>query len=199
MITQFGESFFLHRCIDDAFEPLMYIVAGNGTKIPTKSDLKLGNELFRKRSVAEVDLKNKQVILSASFTIDEIKQVTEIGVLTLNSSGKDILISHDIYTKLDESVFSGANGDVNIEYAFQFTTSFQKKGWKLSDEINEIYYAYEENKIVRIFENESGYRKVSSLDKLKEVKGGYYYDIPSKNVYIKPIGDLDNSTIIVQV
>ena len=199
IITDRGESFFLNRCINDAFNPIEYIVIGNGNRAPRRTDTKLGNERNRKKCSVRADVLNKRLVLTAKFTAEEIQETTEIGVLTRNANKDDILISHDVYNKIDKSVFAGITGEVIVEYIYQFTTSFQKNAWLVSDETNNIYYAHEENNVIRVFENNSGYRLVSTLEELADVPGAFYYDSVSKNLYIKPFGDLNSSDIIIQV
>ncbi len=194
IITILGESFFLHRCIDNEFEPLQYIHIGNGNFPPKRTDRKLGNEQLKKKCSVKVDILLKQVVLNCSFKVEDLEDTTEIGV-----SNGTILISHDVYNKLDSSVFRGISGDITLEYVYQFSTSFQKNAWKVYDEGSNIYYAYEENKVIRVFENNSGYRKVSSLNELQGYVGAYYYDDAGKYLYIKPIGELNSSDVIVQV
>lgn len=199
IITDRGESFFLNRCINDAFNPIQYIVIGNGNKYPRRTDTKLGNERNRKKCSCKADIQNKRLVLTTNFTVEEIQETTEIGVITKNADDRDILISHDVYNKIDKTVFAGITGEITVEYIYQFTTSFQKNAWRVSDEANNIYYAYEENNVIRVFENSSGYRLVSTLAELADVPGGFYYDSVSKNLYIKPFGDLNSSDIIIQV
>ncbi|WP_296882092.1 hypothetical protein [uncultured Methanobrevibacter sp.] len=200
IITRVGEAFFLYRCIDnDLCSPINYIVIGNGTLPPKRTDRKLSNERLRKKCSSTVEIDNKRIILSCNVTVDEISDATEIGVISLNSKNEDLLISHDVYNKIDQTVFSGISGEINIEYIYQFTTSFQKNAWSIIDETNNIFYSYEENTVIRVFENNSGYRSVSSLEELKNHDGAFYQDLTDKILYIKPIGDLNNSDIIVQV
>ncbi len=200
MITKFGEAYFMHRCIDDEFSTSsMYIAIGNG-KIPVRRlDRKLGNEITRKKCTSNVDLKNNLVILATTFSLSEIMETTEIGVIAKNAANEDILISHDIYNQLDKSVFNSINEDITVEYAYRFTNSFQKNVWTLFDESSGIYYAYEENLVLKVFENNSGYRKVSSLNELKNTIGAFYQDLSTKNLYINPIGDVTKSDIVIQV
>lgn len=198
IITKLGEAFFLHRCIDDEFNPLEYVVIGNGNIPPRITDRKLGNERNRKKCVASVDTAKNKIILTAVFTVNELAETTEIGVVSRNKNNGDILISHDVYEKIDPNIFASISGDVTVEYAYQLSTSFQKSSWTLFDESSEVYYAYEETTPLRVFENSSGYRDVGSIDELKNTIGGFYYDSQNKYLYIKPIGDLSMGDIIIQ-
>lgn len=199
MITQFGEAYFMCRSINEDFNSSLYIAIGNGNIPPRRSDRKLGNERNRKKCTSTVDFANNQIVLSAAFSLAEINETTEIGVLTKNTSNEDILISHDIFNQMDSSVFNAVNGDITLEYVFKFTTSFQKNVWTLYSESSNIYYAYEENNVLKVFENNSGYRKVGSLSELQNNIGAFYYDVATKNLYITPIGDITKSDIIIQV
>lgn len=198
IITEFGESFFLHRCIDDYFEPIQYLLLGNGTLYPSRRDLKLSNQRYRKKCVCNADTKLKQVVLTASFTVEQLLESTEIGVSTLNRNNDEVLISHDVFNEIDAQVVSGVTGDISVEYIYQFTTSFQKNNWTLFDETNSIYYAYEKSKVVSVFENNVGYHEVDSLDKLVD-SGLFYHDSETKNLYIRPFSDVNSSEIIIQI
>ena len=207
LITQFGESFFLNRWINDKFSTIQYIVIGNGTNNPQKTDMTLGNEKYKRKCVCEANIDFKRLILTANFKATEMLGTTEIGVTTLNPEGEDILISHDRYQKIDDTFLSGAVGDVRIEYIFQLSTGAIKRGWTKSTEGNNIFYAPEKNEVIGVFENQTGngYRRLYNLQDLKDVKGGFFYDSVSENIYIKPIKDadkivdIDNEEIVVQV
>ena len=197
IITLFGESFFLNRCINDAFNPISYIVLGNGSNSPTKDDVTLGNETCRKRCDCEANLNNKQLVLTAKFKAKEVRGTSEIGV-----ANDKILISHDTYQKFNSESLVGFVGDINVEYIFQFRTGSQKSEFKDASVGNNIYYIPEENPVFGVVENGvSGYRRVNSLQELSRVNGGYYYDFDSKNLYIRPIdeGSLENKEIIIQI
>lgn len=200
IITIPGEAFFLYRCIsNDLINELGTVAIGNGTAPPKRTDRRLGNETARKKATTTVNPSTKQIVLNCNFTAEEIQDTTEIGVLTTNKEGGDVLISHDIYNQIDSSVIAGVTGNIVIEYIYQFTTSFQKTNWAVYDEAKNIYYSYEENKIIRVFENSDGYKKVGSLNELELIEGAFYQDLEDKFLYIKPLSDLSTSDIIVQV
>lgn len=199
IITRFGEAFFLHRAIDNEFNPLQYILLGNGNIPVRRTDRRLGNEMTRKKCTASVDTVNNMIVLSAAFPLTTVREATEIGVVTLNSNNQDILISHDVFNQIDQSVFNSVSGDITVEYMYKFSSSFQKNTWNVYDETHNIYFAYEENKVLRVFENNSGYRSAGSLAELETIQGGFYYDAATKNLYVHPIGDITRSDIIVQV
>ena len=199
IITEFGESFFLHRCVDDYFEPIQSIQLGNGTRHPKRTDTKLGNKRYSKKCVCNTDTKKKQVVLTASFTVEQLLQATEIGITTLNRKKDEVLISHDVFEELDSTVFAGVTGDVSVEYIYQFTTSYQKNNWTIYDETNMIYYSFEENKVISVFENNTGYREVSDISSIGNTPGVFYYDPVSKILYIRPISDVNTSDIIIQI
>ncbi len=202
LITEFGESFFLNRWINESFNPIQFILIGNGNNLPQKTDLNLGNETSKRKCVCEADLESKRLILTATFKATEILGTTEIGV-----SNGQILISHDRYEKITQDHLSGAIGDVRIEYIFQLSTGAIKRGWTPSTEGNNIFYAPEKNEVISVFENNtgSGYRRLYNLQDLRDIKGGFFYDSTSQNIYIKPtkdadkIIDIDNEEIVVQV
>ena len=202
IITQFGESFFLNRWINDAFEPIEYIAVGNGSNQPQKTDLTLGNETSRRKCNCEADLKNKSLVLTTAFKATEMLGTSEIGVFN-----DKIMISHDKYEKIDNTFLSGAIGEVNIEYRFQLATGSIRRGWQESSQGSNIFYIPEKNEVIGVFENntKNGYRRVTTLQDLLTVKGAYYYDTSSQNLYIRPskdsdhIKDINEEEIVVQV
>lgn len=199
IITEFGESFFLHRAIDNQFEPIQNILLGNGTTTPRRTNTKLTNQRYSKKPVCTIDNKNKQIKLTANFTITQLLETTEIGVSTYNQSKKEVLISHDVFQQLDTSVFTGISGDVTIEYIYQFTTTYQKNNWTLYDENNMIYYTGEENRVITVFENNIGYREVSEIGSIGNTPGVFYYDNLNKILYIRPFSDVSTSDITIQI
>lgn len=199
LVTFFGESFFMNRCINDEFKPIQFIALGNTSNVPQKEDVKLGNETSRRKCVCLADLVNKQIQLTASFKAKEVIGTSEIGVFS-----DQILISHDKFSKIDEG-FLGVAGDVKIEYIFQFSTGGLRGDWKSSTK-NYVFYVYEPNEVVGVLEKNSNswYFKVDSLDDLDGLKGAYYIDNASKNLYIRPkrdmsLEELEDEEIIVQV
>lgn len=195
IITRFGESFFMNRCVNDAFNPMSYIVVGNGKNNPSKDDISLGNETSKCKCNSTVDLNNCCLVLTGKFNVKEILGTSEIGV-----ANDKILISHDRYEKFTSDQLVGFNGDVNVEYSFQFSMGYEKQGFKESSFAEGVYYIPEENIVTGVIENgDSGYHKVGSLEVLKNHKGSYYYDVDSQNLYINPIdSDSLNREIIVQ-
>lgn len=194
IITRLGESFFLNRCINDAFNPISYIVVGNGRNIPSKEDISLGNETSRCRCNSTADLDKKCVILTGTFKAKDILGTSEIGV-----ANDKILISHDSYPKFSDESLIGFSGDVNVEYKFQFSTGYERNEFQESS-TEGLYYIYEESPVCGVIEGgDSGYRKVNNLQELQSIRGAYYYDFESKNLYINPInGDSLNRELIIQ-
>lgn len=190
LITFLGESFFLNRAVNNEFDPMKYIVFGNSSLNAKKSDISLGNETVRKRCVSEVDLDTKQIILKCSCTTSEILNTTEIGV-----ANDLILISHDIYEAIDSSYLPENIDTIEVTYTFDLATSSTRGNWEHYTSINtgntdyNIYYTAEENEVVGVTEDntKSGYRKVASLNSLKSVNGGYYYDNSMNYLFIRTI------------
>ena len=190
LITSLGESFFLQRCIDDTLNPIEYIVIGNGVNAPTKKDQSLGNETRRENTVKEVDTDNKRLILTSSFTTNDLIGITEIGVMNTSSDDREeILISHDTFYEdtLSEDFLSGVVGQVQVQYIFQFSTSQIKSGWQKVDGTNNVYYAYEPNKVKSVMDNTNSYglSKVNNVESVERTVNSYYYDANvTNNIYI---------------
>lgn len=185
LITFYGESFFMNRCINDKFNPIEYILLGNGTNNPTKEDITLGNETSRKKCTCLADLNKQQLILNAQFKASEVIGTSEIGVAT-----DKILISHDVYEKYTNEQLIGFSGDVDVTYVFQFVSGCEKRGFNRATGHNGLYYIPEENMVIGVIENgDEGYHKTKSLAELETHRGAYYYDYESKNLYINPLHD----------
>ena len=195
LITTFGESFFMNRCINDAFNPIEYIVVGTANNMPTKDDVSLGNETSRKRCNCKADLNKKRLILNAKFKAKDILGTSEIGV-----ANDKILISHDRYPKYTNDQLIGFSGDVDVEYIFQFTTGYEKSEFTIVSGNEGLYYIPEENFVIGVIEaGNNGYHNTNSLEELAGHRGAYYYDFDSKNLYINPLSsDSLNREIIIQ-
>jgi len=201
LITLLGESFLMNRLINDKLQPIGYIALGKGTARPQKKDTRLGKQTIRKTCNSIVDLKNKILTLSCDFEAKEILNTTEIGVITQG----DILITHDLYETITSDILGASNSSVYLEYNLIFTTGGIRSQWKTSTLRNNVLYTYEPNKVVNVIENNtnSGYTRVNNLTDLNNTKGAYYYDIASKNLYIRTtqnntIGTISRMEIIVQ-
>jgi hypothetical protein len=191
----------MNRLINDRLQPIQYIALGKGTARPQKKDTRLGKQTIRKTCNTEVDLTNKQLILSCDFEAKEILDTTEIGVIT----NDDILITHDLYETITSTILGNSTSSIHLEYNIIFTTGGIRSQWKTSTTQNNILYTYEPNKVVNVIEynTNSGYVKVNSLNDLKITKGAYYYDIASKNLYIRTtrsntLNNISDMEIIVQ-
>lgn len=201
LITLLGESFLMNRLINDRLQPIQYIALGKGTARPQKKDTRLGKQTIKKTCNTEADLTNKQLILSCDFEAKEILDTTEIGVIT----NDDILVTHDLYETITSTILGNSTSSIHLEYNIIFTTGGIRSQWKTSTTQNNILYTYEPNKVVNVIEynTNSGYVKVNSLNDLKTTKGAYYYDIASKNLYIRTtknntLNNISDMEIIVQ-
>ena len=187
LITVLGESFFMNRMINNEFEPLKYIVLGNSSIPANKHDIQLGNETVRKNCVCEANLSAKQIILYCSCTSEEILGATEIGV-----ANDEILISHDIFEVIDDEFITDNIDSVEISYAFDFSTSSQKTGWKYytsgdTETAENIDYVNDDNRVTGVFEKDtnSGYRSVRNIEELQLTTGAYYYENASNTLFIR--------------
>lgn len=189
MITRFGESFFLNRCINDSFNPIQHICIGNGVNPPQKMDSKLSNETKRNTCIQKVDMDNKRLILTTTFETSDVIGASEIGVVTTNTSGEEILISHDVFndTILQESFLYGVTGSITLEYSFYFSTSQLKTGWSKYGNDKNVYWVFESNPVLRVYDNTSNYglRQVDSIIEVQDNVNTYYHDINNThNLYI---------------
>ena len=201
LITLLGESFLMNRLINDKLQPIQYIALGKGTARPQKKDRRLGKQTIRKTCNSTVDLDNKILTLSCDFEAKEIKDTTEIGVIT----NDDVLITHDLYEAITSAILGYSTSTVHLDYNILFSTGGIRTSWKTSTLQSNVLYTYEPNTVVSVLENNtgSGYKRVDSLNSLSSTNGAYYYDIASKNLYIRTTRDntlsnISDMEIIVQ-
>ena len=201
LITLLGESFLMNRLINDRLQPISYIALGKGTARPQKKDRRLGKQTIRKPCNSTVDLKNKLLTLSCDFEAREIKDTTEIGVIT----NDDLLITHDVYETITSEILGDSTSSIHLDYNLLFTTGGIRTGWKTSTLRADVLYTYEPNQVTSVLENNtgSGYRRVNSLNQLASTSGAYYYDIQSRNLYIRTtrsntLSNISTMEIIVQ-
>lgn len=192
LITFFGECFFMNRWVNDEFTPIKYILLGKGTKRPRKTDESLNKESFRKICNYKVNPESKKIELTTTVTAAEILGTTEIGV-----ANDDVLISHDVFKEISSKFLGNTTSSVTIHYTFSLVTGSLRSDWKITSSGD--YYLYEPNTVVGVSELDSGsgYNQVKSRDELSE--GSYYWDVTSKNVYLKTINDVDPNTIQIIV
>lgn len=181
LITLLGESFFMNRCINDHFEPIQYILLGSSSQRPKKSDVNLGNMTVKKRVNSSVDLINKRIILEATFEAGEVLSTTEIGV-----SNGDILISHDIYEKINSTFLEDSIGEVTVTYTFELTTGSVRKDFSKVVDKDYTYWIAEPSLVVGVTEKDTncGLRCVDSIANVESTVGSYYYSIDTKNLYV---------------
>ena len=194
MITTLGRSLLMNRSVNDRMKPITYIALGKGTNNPSRQDLKLGKETIRKLVDYIVDIENNVLVFEASFTAKEILNTTEIGIFTED----DILISRDVYETVTDDILEDTTSTVNMDYRIYFNTGATHSKWLTSTTADDILYRYENNPVISVREinTDTGYLRVNSLEELDDLaKGGYFYDITSRNLYIKTSDCDDISTI----
>ena len=196
LITFKGEVFFINRCINNEFKPLRSICVGNSDSAPSKSNSQLNHETARRVAVVKQDFDNNSVLLTASFTSEEIIGVNEIGVTAVNPNGDDFLVSHDVFHEIDGEFLTNLYGTVEVEYRFQFISSNLIDSEKWIKQEN-YYYVYQPNPVANVYTSTgNGFHKVSSKNNVNGKLGSYYYDTVNQNLYIRLH---DNSTNIMDV
>lgn len=200
LITNMGELFFMGRAVSSEFNPISHILLGTSPLSVKKTDVNLGNETFRKKAIIETDWDSKQIKLSCTCSISEIVNTCEIG-----TSNNNMLISHDVYQKITNEDIGDNVDSVEITYIFDFSTSATRSGWIYysqadeDEEENNIYYIVEESKVIAVSDETNGYHKVDSIEALKTSYGAYFYDIFSKNLYIKTINGDDPNNLKISI
>lgn len=201
LITSMGESFFMNRIVNSELDPLAYIVLGTSPFRVKKSDVALGNETVRKKAVVEIDWNKKQILLYCSCTLSEILNTTEIGTTNGN-----ILVSHDSYSKITPLDIDENIDSFEITYIFEFKTASIKKGWTyyspgdVGGVQKHIYYLVEENNVILVTDElKNGYHCVKSIAELQNKQGAYYYDIFTKNLYVRTINNESPNNLKVSI
>ena len=192
IITTLGESFFLHRAIDDEYKPIQYIVLGKSNNRARKTDLELGQETIRKKCIKRVELDKQRIRLTVSFTAKELIGTKEIGV-----HNGDVLITHDIYDDLPSEVVSITTSEITVDYYIELSTgAIRNTDWQLSTGRTFTYYLVEPNTVTGVIESNTrnGYTRVNSIDEVETTKNSYYYDDITKNLYIHPSTNRTPST-----
>ena len=201
MITILGESYLMNRMINDKLQPIRYLALGKGTTPPQKKDKRLSKETIRKPCNTQADVEHQKLIISAEFEAKELLDTTEIGLIT----NDDILITHDIYEALTHDIIGNDTSTIHLEYNLEYSVGGVRSNWKTSTLANNVLYTYEPNKVTNVIENNtaSGYVRVNDLSDLLTTTGAYYYDINSKNLYIRTtqsntVQNINEMEIIVQ-
>lgn len=189
LITLLGESFFLNRAINNHFNPIEYILLGSSSARPKKSDMSLGNLTVKKRVTTLADLETKQIVLTCTFEASEVINTCEIGVCT----DEDLLISHDVYTKISDDFLEDSTGDVDVTYTFELTTGSIRKDFNKVSDKNYTYWIAEPSQVVGVTEKDTlcGYRNVDSVELVESNVGSYYYSRNTKNLYVHTTRNTD--------
>lgn len=184
MISTLGRSCIMNRIVNDRMKPATYISLGKGTNNPSRQDLSLGKETVRKLADYTVDIENNVLIFKASFTAKEVLDTTEVGLFTEDG----VLVSRDIYETITDDILEDTTSTINMEYRIHFDTAGVHKNWNTSTTADDILYRFENNPVIGVRElnTDTGYLRVNSLEELDELaKAGYFYDVVSRNLYIK--------------
>ena len=187
MITTLGRSLLMNRAVNDRMKPITYMALGKGTNNPSRQDLHLGKETVRKLADYTVDIENNVLIFKAGFIAKEVLNTTEIGLFT----EEDILVSRDVYETVTDDILEDTTSTINMEYRIHFDTAGVHKKWYTSSIEDTILYRYENNPVIGVRElnTDTGYIRARSLEE-GQAKARYYYDISTRNLYIKT-SDLD--------
>lgn len=189
IITTLGHSQIMNRLVNDRMKPATYIALGKGTNNPSRQDLKLGKETVRKLADYTVDIENNVLIFKAGFTAKEVLNTTEIGLFTED----DILVSRDVYQTVTDDILEDTTSTINIEYRIIFDVGGVHKQWYTSSIEDTILYRFENNPVIGVRElnTDTGYIRANSLQEMQgQAKARYYYDVTTRNLYIKT-SDLD--------
>ena len=191
MITTLGRSILMNRAVNDLTMPIRYMVLGKGTNNPSRQDTRLGKQTVKKEVRYEIDIDNNMVVFSANFTVAEVLNTTEIGLL----NDEDILVARDVYETITDDILENTTSTITMEYNMHYDTGSMHGNWNTSTGAEDILYKYENNPVIGVREinTNTGYQCVDSYALLDTLdSAGYYYDVQSQNLYIKTS---DNDTI----
>ena len=189
MIMTLGRSMIMNRIVNDRMSCASYIALGKGTNNPSKKDTKLGKETVRKLADYTVDIENNVLIFKAGFTAKEVLNTTEIGLFT----EEDILVSRDVYQTVTDDILEDTTSTIDMEYRMHFDTAGVHKQWYTSSIEDTILYRFENNPVIGVRElnTDTGYIRANSLQEMQgQAKARYFYDVTTRNLYIKT-SDLD--------
>lgn len=184
IITTLGRSLIMNRVVNDRMKPVTYIALGKGTNNPSRQDLKMGKETVRKLADYTVDIENNVLIFKAGFTAKEVLNTTEISLFT----EEDILVSRDVYETVTDDILEDTTSTIDMEYRIHFDTAGVHKQWYTSSIEDTILYRFENNPVIGVRElnTDTGYIRANSLQEMQgQAKARYYYDITTRNLYIK--------------
>lgn len=195
LITSQGEEYFLNRWIKQTNEVINSVGVSTGTNTPNKNDTGLNivsenGEIVYPKFVSpskRVDIKNKEIILEATFPSEIINNTTEIGVFasigtpTYNKSTNNydnaILISHDTYSKIT----APAGIELTLNYHFSIDNSRSIKNWDkyyvttdTSAIGTNVYYSNLNENVLGIIEDGfTSYTKSENLDTVIKEPASY--------------------------
>lgn len=189
IITNKGKTFFLERLINNN-ESISMLQVGNGTSTPNKEDTDITNPTtFNNLNKKIVD--NKLYIITTTQG-SKILNSTEIGVKTDLQN----LISRNTHTP----IIVPSTAEVTIEYIYTFTDGEYKAGWVKTDSYEKVYQTNNNYKISGVIEgNDTGYKKVTSIDEVESNELGYYNDTVNNILYIHTQGNTDPNTLNITI
>lgn len=201
MITTIGRSLLMNRSVNDIMKPVRYMALGKGTNNPSKQDLKLGKETVRKEVDYDIDIDNNMIVFKATFTAAEVLNTTEIGLF----NEEDILVSRDVYQTITDEILEDTTSSINMEYNMHFDTGAVHSKWQTSTLSSDILYKYETNTVIGVREvnTNTGYIRANSLQEMQGMaKARYFYDVTTKNLYIKTsnldtLSTIDSKQIVI--
>lgn len=201
MITTLGRSLLMNRSVNDIMKPVRYMALGKGTNTPSRQDLKLGKETVRKEVDYDIDIDNNMIVFKATFTAAEVLNTTEIGLF----NEEDILVSRDVYQTITDEILEDTTSSINMEYNVHFDTGAVHSKWQTSTLSSDILYKYEANPVIGVRElnTNTGYIRANSLQEMQGIaKARYFYDVTTKNLYIKTsnldtLSTIDSKQIVI--
>lgn len=201
MITTLGRSLLMNRSVNDIMKPVRYMALGKGTNNPSRQDLKLGKETVRKAVDYNIDIDNNMIVFKATFTAAEVLNTTEIGLF----NEEDILVSRDVYQTITDEILEDTTSSINMEYNVHFDTGAVHSKWQTSTLASDILYKYETNPVIGVRElnTNTGYIRANSLQEMQGMaKARYFYDVTTKNLYIKTsnldtLSTIDSKQIVI--
>lgn len=182
MITTRGRAILLNRLINNQNQPIQNIVLGTGKGRPSIHDMTLEELKVMKQAEPVININNPLIEFKATFTEDELKNCTEIGLTTRDN----VLVCRDVFdnTKIPKV------HHINITYTLKLNSGFYDYDWVRIPSKNNVYKRISTEKVTGVYEpaSKTGYQRVDSIDDLYSTAASYYHDELNQKLYIHTKG-----------
>lgn len=185
IITDDGIQFFMERIIGSTTDTIYEILLGTSTINPSSNNTTKSMNIQEYVSPG-LGIDGKQITLQSTLTIQDMENITEIGVRTSGASGTGedgILISRDTFDAIDTDL--NIDALFIIKYTYTFTIDSTTINWYcIKDKPNTYCTGY--NKTIQNITEDDGimYTEVETIEDVETTKTSYYYDSENNLLYL---------------